>query len=54
MWCIQCLVVFKGFVMLERLDSIIVKGEANIRGTLRIERRLMVSIATLEKIKGTR
>ena len=32
----------------------LVKGEANIKGTLRIERRLMVSIATFEKIKDTR
>ena len=37
-----------GFVILERPDSMLVKGEANIKGTLRIERRLMVSIATFE------
>ena len=34
--------------------SSLVKGEANIKGTLRIERRLMVSIATFEKIRDTR
>ena len=51
MWCIQYLVGIVGFVILERLDSILVKGEANIKGTLRIERRLMVSIATFEKIR---
>ena len=54
MWCIQYLVVIVGFIILERLDSILVKGEANIKVTLRIERRLMVSIATFEKIRDTR
>ena len=54
MLCIQYLAVIVGFIILEKLDSSIVKGEANIKGTLRIERRLMVSIATFEKIRDTR
>ena len=54
MWCNQYLVVIVGFVILEKLDSSLVKGEANIKGTLRKERRLMVSIATFEKIRDTR
>ena len=54
MWCIQYLVGIVGFVILERLDSILLKGETNIKGTLRIERRLLVSIATFEKIRDTR
>ena len=54
MWCIQYLVGIVGFVILERLDSILVKEEANIKGTFRIERRLRISIATFEKIRDTR
>ena len=35
MWYVRYLVEVLGFVMLERLDNILVKGEANIKGTSR-------------------